>query len=163
MKRYRYSIKNDPEHFSAALEYLKDIQECTDTPKEFFYAQDIWNTIPTNLDMYFTYRPYLEIMGLQELADKELKRIIGKEADKWYPYDEKYGYYAPVYGSGSNIIQISCPIRCPETEPSDEELVPYDEWEIDEEAIKQLSRFVVEEIPELEIEMVPPVDGVNVS
>lgn len=144
MKRYRYPTKNDPELFSVALEYLKMTQEFNGTPKEFFCAQDVWSPIPMNLDMYFTYRPYLEIMGLQGLADKELKRI---GVDKYYPYNEKYGYYAPVYESGDNIIQIPCPSRCPELEPSDEESVPYDEWETDEDAIEWLKDFIVEEIP----------------
>ena len=146
MKRYRYSTNNTPESFSAAIDYLKSAKEFTGTVDEFFFAQDIWNSIPINLDMYFMFRPYLEIMGLQEQIDNEIKRIIGKDADKWYPYNEKYGYYAPVYDSGNNIIQISSPTRCPESEPTDEELVPYDEWKTDEDAIKQLSNCVVEEI-----------------
>lgn len=145
MKRYKYSTNNEPGHFNAALDYLKMTQEFTDTPNEFFGAQDIWNTIPINLDMYFTYRPYLEIMGLQGLVDKELKRIIGKDADKWYPYNEKYGYYAPVYESGNNIIQIACPQR-EETEFRDGGIVPYDEWDTDKDAIKWLSNCIVEEI-----------------
>ena len=154
MKRYKYSTKNTPQSFSAALDYLKMTKEFTGTVDDFLMSQDIWSPIPTNIDMYFMYRPYLEIMGLEGLVDTELKRI---GVDKCFPYDKKYGYYAPVVQSGNNVIQIPCPTRSPETEPSDEELVPYDEWDTDKDAIKWLSGYVVEDI-----EMVPPVDGVNV-
>lgn len=142
MKRYRYSTNNTPESFSAALDYLKMTKEFTGTADYFFFAQDCWNTIPINLDMYFTYRPYLEIMGLQDQLDNEIKRIIGKDADKWYPYNEKYGYYAPVVHSGNNIIQIPCPTMF----DGEDILVPYDKWETDKEAIEWLSKCIVEEI-----------------
>lgn len=155
MKRYKYSTNKEPLAFEAALSYLKMTKEFTGTAKEFLEGQDIWCPIPINIDMYFTYRPYLEIMGLDGLVDKELKRI---GIDKYYPYDKKYGYYAPVVQSGYNVIQIPCPTRSPETEPSDEELVPYDEWDTDKDAIKCLSGYVVEDI-----EMVPPVAGVIID
>jgi hypothetical protein len=142
MKRYRYPTKNDPESFSAALEYLKMTQEFNGTPKEFFCAQDVWSPIPMHLDMYFMDRPYLEIMGLQGLVDKELKRI---GVDKYYPYNEKYGYYAPVYGSGNNIIQIPCPEYSPLGD--DPESVNYNDWETNKDAIEWLKNFIVEEIP----------------
>lgn len=159
MKRYKYSTKNDPELFSAALDYLKSAKEFTGTADEFFAVQDCWNTIPLNLDMYFMYRPYLEIMGIQDNLDKEIKRIIGKDANKWYRCDEKYGYYLLETGANGNIIQISCPQG---NRFGEYDLIPYDEWETNPEAIKWLEGDVIEEIPEPEIEMVPPVDGVNV-
>lgn len=157
MKRYKYSTYNNPETFSAALDYLKMTKEFTGTVDDFLVPQDIWSPIPTNIDMYFMFRPYLEIMGLESLADKELNKIgVGK----YYPYDKKYGYYAPMTNSGDNIIQIPCPKG---DRSREYDLVPYDEWETDKEAIKWLSNFVIEEIPELEIEMVPPVGGVMVE
>lgn len=159
MKRYRYSTKNDPELFSAALDYLRSAKEFTGNAEEFFAVQDYWNTIPLNLDMYFMYRPYLEIMGLQDQLDKEIKRIIGDE-EGWYPYDERYGFHVRMTGSGNNIIQLAVPQRS-ETEFRDGGIIPFDEWETDEEAIKWFKYDVIEEIPELEIEIVPPVDGVN--
>lgn len=140
MKRYKYSTKNDPESFRSALNYLKLAQEFTGTVEDFLTPQDIWCPIPTHIDMYFMDRPYLEIMGLEGLVDKELKRI---GVDKYYPYNEKYGYYAPVVHSGDNIIQVPCP----EGDRFGEyDLIPYDEWETDKEAIEWLSNFVVEEI-----------------
>ena len=145
MKRYRYPTKNDPEMFRYALDFLKDAQEFDGTAEEFFQYVNVWEIIPMNLDMYFEYRPYLEIMGLEGLLDKEIKRIIGKDADKWYHYNEKYGYYVGGPGAGNNIIQILWPER-EETEFRDGGLVPYDEWETDEKAIKWLSECVIEEI-----------------
>lgn len=145
MKRYKWLTNNDPEQFSDALSYLKSTQEFTGTAEEFFQYTNVWEIIPTELFSYFMYRPYLEIMGLQDLLDKEIKRIIGKDADKWYRYNEKYGYYVLGPGSGDNIIQILWPERA-ETEFRAGGLVPYDEWETDEDAIKRLSNCVVEEI-----------------
>ena len=157
MKRYKYLTNNDPEVFRGALDYLKDTQEFTGTADEFFQYVNDWETIPMELSLYFDYRPYLEIMGLQDILDKEIKRIIGKDADKWYRYNEKYGYYITGPRSGDSIIQIEWPIR-ERTEFKDGGLVPYDEWTTDEDAIKWLSRCVIEEIPET----VQPIAGVNV-
>ena len=140
MKRYRYPTDKKPFSFEAALAYLKMTKEFSGTVKEFLESQDIWCPIPTNIDEYFMYRPYLEIMGLECLVDKELERI---GVNKYYPYNEKYGYYAPVSHSGDNIIQIPCP----EGDRFGEyDLVPYDEWETDKDAIKWLKGFIVEEI-----------------
>lgn len=84
-------------------------------------------------------------MDLQGLLDKEIKRIIGDE-EGWYPYDERYGFYLRMPGSGNNIIQILCPQR-EETEFRDGGIIPFDEWETDETAIKYISNLaVVEEI-----------------
>lgn len=154
IKRYKYATKKDPLAFSAALDYLKMTKEFTGTVDDFLLAQDVWSPIPTNLDMYFTYRPYLEIMGLEGLLDAELKRI---GLDECLPYNEKYGYYAPVVQSGNNIIQIPCPERS-DTVHNIAGLVPYDEWETDEDAIKWLSGCVIEEIG-----TIPPADGVFVE
>ena len=158
MKRYKYLTNKDPEVFRDALDYLKDTQEFTGTAEEFFQYVNDWETIPMQLSLYFDYRPYLEIMGLQDILDKEIKRIIGKDTDKWYRYNEKYGYYIIGPRSGDNIIQIEWPIR-ERTEFRDGGLVPYDEWTTDEDAIKWLSRCVIEEIPET----VQPIAGVNVT
>lgn len=159
MKRYKWATNNDPKKFRDALDYLKDTQEFTGTPDEFFKYTNVWEIIPMELFNYFEYRPYLEIMGLQGLLDKEIKRIIGKDTNKWYLYNEKYGYYVKGPGSGNNIIQI----LWPEGDRFGEyDLIPYDEWETNKEAIEKLSDCVVEEIPEIDIEIIPPVDGVNV-
>lgn len=160
MKRYKYSIHKEPEDFASALRYLKRYQEAdvtTDTLNELFLAQDIWNPIPTELDMYFSYRPYLEIMGLEELIDNEFMR---RGIYKIYPYHEKYGYYLPLIGS-SDIIQIAPPTHS-EHGSIELNIIPFNEWETNKEAIEWLNNFIVEEIPETDIEMVPPVDGVNV-
>lgn len=140
MKRYKYSTKNEPQLFSAALDYLRSTKEFTGNAEEFFAAQDCWNTIPLNLDMYFMYRPYLEIMGLQDQLDNEIKRIIGKDADRWYKCNDKYGYYLNEPGSNGNIIQLSVPLD------DEGEIIPYKEWETNKNAIKWLSNDVIEEI-----------------
>lgn len=145
MKRYKYSTDNDPKEFSDALDYLKRTQKFTGTPDEFFEYVNVWEIIPMELLDYFIYRPYLEMMGLEGLLDKEIKRIIGEDADKWYRYNEKYGYYVGGPGAGDNIIQILWPVR-DSTEFVDGGLVPYDEWETDETAIKKLTDCIVEEI-----------------
>lgn len=138
MKRYKYSTKNDPKMFRYALDFLKEAQEFDGTAEKFFVYTNVWEIIPTNLFEYFDLRPYLEKMGLQDQLDKEIKRIIGDE-DGWYPYDERYGFYIRMPGSGNNIIQILCPFRAGG-------LVPYDEWETDKDAIERLSECVIEEI-----------------
>ena len=158
MKRYKYLTNKDPKKFKYALEYLESTQEFTGTAEEFFGYVNVWETIPMELSLYFEYRPYLEIMGLQDILDKEIKRIIGKDADKWYRYNEKYGYYLIGPRSGDNIIQIDWPER-ERTEFKDAGLIPYDEWETDEDAIRQLKNCIIEEIPET----VQPIAGVNVT
>ena len=158
MKRYKYLTNNDPKEFRDALEYLERTQEFTGTAEEFFDYIYYWEIIPMGLFSYFYYRPYLEIMGLQDRLDKEIKRIIGKDADKWYRYNEKYGYYLTVPHSGDNIIQIEWPER-ERTEFRDAELVPYDELTTDEDAIRRLKNCIIEEIPET----IQPIAGVNVT
>lgn len=145
MKRYKYSTNKDPERFRGALDYLKETQEFTGTAEEFFQYVNTWEIIPMALGSYFDYRPYLEIMGLQDILDKEIKRIIGKDADKWYYCNEKYGYYIIGPRSGDNIIQIDWPVR-KITYFDDNGLIPYDEWETDKDAISHLSYCVIEEI-----------------
>lgn len=145
-KRYKYSIDKEPDAFAAALHYLKSLQEddvTTDTLEEFFLAQDIWNPIPMELDMYFSYRPYLEMMGLEELIDDEFMR---RGVYKIYPYHEKYGYYLPLIGS-SDIIQIAPPTHSEEGS-IELNIIPFNEWETNKEAIEWLKPFVVEEIPD---------------
>lgn len=158
MKRYKYLTNKDPKMFKYALEYLESTQEFTGTAEEFFQYVEAWERTPMELVLYFEYRPYLEIMGLQDILDKEIKRIIGKDADEWYNYNEKYGYYITGPRSGDNIIQIEWPVRYI-TEFEDFELVPYDEWTTSEDAIRQLKDCIIEEIPET----VQPIAGVNVT